>query len=203
MFIHHAFGILTHPYEEWCEIRKEVSGPTTFDAVLVALLASIGPICAFISTSQIGWQIGSGPVTKLTVISALELTLFSYSAILCGVFGLGFLTDWMSRTYGAKTEEQATCGYILSAYACIPLYFAGGVLIFPEPLLNMIVLLAAGAYSGYLFFRGLPVVMGISEERAFLFGFSILTVALIYLVATLVGTVVLWSFGYSPEFVSG
>lgn len=203
MFLNHAFGILTHPGQEWSAIRREVGGPTTFDAVLVALLASIGPICAFFSTSQIGWQIGSGPVTKLTIISALELTLFSYSAILCGVFGLGYLTDWMSRTYGAKTEEQSACGYVLSAYACIPLYLAGAVLLFPEPLLNMIVLLGAGAYSGYVFYRGLPIVMGITEERAFLFGFSILTVALIYLVATLVGTVVLWSFGYSPEFVSG
>jgi hypothetical protein len=203
MFLSHAYGILTHPDQEWSEIHQEVSGPTAFDAIFLALLASIGPVCAFISSTQFGWQIGNGAVTKLTIISALELSLFTYSAILCGVFGLGYLSDWMAKTYGGEPDEQSANGYILSSYACIPLFLAGGILIYPEPLLNMIVLLFAGLYSAYLFYRGLPIVMGINEERAFLFGISILTVGLIYLVATLVGTVLLWSFGYSPVFVSG
>ena len=66
-----------------------------------------------------------------------------------------------------RLKSNPLCGYVLSAYACIPLYLAGAVLLFPEPLLNMIVLLGAGAYSGYVFYRGLPIVMGITEERAF------------------------------------
>ena len=52
-------------------------------------------------------------------------------------------------------------------------------------------------------YDGLAIVMGISKERAVLFSGAILTAALVYLVATRVGTVVLSSIGFEPVFISG
>ncbi|WP_156490242.1 YIP1 family protein, partial [Oleiphilus sp. HI0086] len=91
----------------------------------------------------------------------------------------------------------------LAAYSCTPLFLAGIALLNPEPIFNMAVYLIAAVYAGFLIYDGLPIVMGISKERALLFSGAILTVALVYLVATRVGTVVIWSIGFAPQFVSG
>ena len=45
-------------------------------------------------------------------------------------------------------------------------------------------------YAGYLMYDGLPIVLGIEKERAIPFSGAILTVALVYLVVTRVGTVI-------------
>ncbi|KZY29306.1 MULTISPECIES: Yip1 family protein [unclassified Oleiphilus] len=203
MLLNHAFGMFTHPDEEWESIRKEHSNPGRIYVAYIAVLAMISPICAYISTTQFGWQVGDGQITKLTTQSALQLNIITYIAMLIGVFGLGWAIDWMSKTYGGKHDEYAANGIALAAYSCTPLFLAGIALLNPEPIFNMAVYLIAAVYAGFLIYDGLPIVMGISKERALLFSGAILTVALVYLVATRVGTVVIWSIGFAPQFVSG
>ena len=95
-------------------------------------------------------------------------------------------------------DEHAAKGIGLVA-ACTPLFLAGVALLYPVPWINMLCFLIAAAYSAYLFYQGLAVVMNISQEQAFLYGGAILTAAL---VVTRVGTVTLWSIGFSPVFIS-
>jgi len=52
-------------------------------------------------------------------------------------------------------------------------------------------------------YDGLPIVMGIEKERAVMYGGALLTVALVILVSTRVGSVILWNLGLGPVFVSG
>ena len=203
MLLSHAFGLFTHPDDEWKSIRREHANPSRLYAAYVCLLALIGPVCAFISTTQFGWRVGAdGQLVKLTTASALQLSVLTYIAMLIGVFAIGYLIDWMARTYGAKPDYHAANGIALMAYACTPLFFAGFALLYPVPWFNMGVFLGAAAYAGYLLYHGLPIVLRISPERAFLFEGSILTVALCYLVTTRIGTVIIWSLGFGPEFVT-
>jgi len=203
MLLNHAFGMFTHPDLEWDSIRKEHTNPGKIYLAYIAIFALISPVCAYISTTQIGWQVGDGQVTKLTAQSAIQLNLITYVAILVGVFGLGWTIDWMSKTYGGKHDEYAANGIALAAYSSTPLFIAGFSLLYPVPIFNMLIFLLAAVYAGYLIYDGLPIVLGIPKERAMLFSGAILTTSLVYLVATRVGTVVLWSIGLAPEFVSG
>jgi len=50
-------------------------------------------------------------------------------------------------------------------------------------------------------YDGLPIVMGIDQDRAVFYGGALLTVALVILVATRVGSVIIWNFIASPVFV--
>lgn len=203
MLLSHAFGLFTHPDQEWKDIRKEHSMPTRLFVAYICILAAIGPLCAYIATTEFGWQAGSGGLIKLTSSSAAMLSGLTYLAMLLGVFVLGFIIDWMSRTYGAKPDEQAASGIALVAYSCTPLFLAGFAVLYPEPWINMVVFLAAAACSGFLLHKGLPIVLRIPEERAFLFEGAILTGALVYLVSTRVGTVIIWSMGVNPVFIDG
>lgn len=203
MLLSHVPGMFTHPDAEWELIKKEHSEPGRIYMTYICILALIGPVCAFISTTQFGWRVGDGELIKLTTMSSIQLNVLTYVAILVGVFGLGWMIDWMSKTYGSGHDEHAANGIALAAYACTPLFLVGFVSLYPVPWVNMLAYLAAAAYTGYLIYDGLPHVLGITKERAFMFCGAILAVGLVYLVITRVGTVIIWSLGFAPVFVSG
>ena len=80
MLLNHVFGMFTHPDDEWKEIRKEHASPVKLYGTYIALLALISPICAYISTTQFGWQVGDGQLIKLTSSSAFQLNVVTYIA---------------------------------------------------------------------------------------------------------------------------
>jgi hypothetical protein len=203
MLLSHAFGLFSHPDKEWATIRKEHETPTRLYVTYVVILAAIAPICAYISTAHFGWAVGADRLIKLTEISAIQLSVLTYLAMLVGVFALGYAINWMARTYGAREEHVPSNGIALAAYSCTPLFLAGFALLYPQPWFNAIVFLAAACYGAWLMFDGLPIVMGIEKDRAVMYGGALLTVALVILVSTRVGSVLLWNMGLGPVFVSG
>lgn len=66
----------------------------------------------------------------------------------------------------------------------------------------MAVGIAAIAYAVYLLYQGLPILMKIPEERGFMFASSVLTVGLVMFVGLLAISVVIWSMGIGPQYVS-
>ncbi|WP_231881200.1 Yip1 family protein, partial [Oleiphilus sp. HI0123] len=66
--------MFTHPDEEWESIRKEHSSPLKM-AAYICLLALIAPVCAYISTTQYGWQVGEGQLVYLSQSSAMTLSI--------------------------------------------------------------------------------------------------------------------------------
>ncbi len=203
MLLTHAFGLFTHPDKEWASIEKEHEKPTRLYVAYVVILAAIAPVCAYISTAHFGWSVGNDRLIKLTEISALQLSVLTYITMLIGVFALGYAISWMARTYGAREEHASTSGMALAAYSCTPLFLAGFALLYPQPWFNALVFLVAACYGAWLMYSGLPIVMGIEKEQAVLYGVSMLTVALVILVSTRVGSVILWNWGLGPVFISG
>jgi hypothetical protein len=61
----------------------------------------------------------------------------------------------------------------------------------------------AACSAAWLMFNGLPIVMGIHRDRAVMYAVSLLTVALVILVSTRVGSVILWNYGFGPVYVNG
>ena len=203
MLLGHAFGLFTHPDKEWDAIRKEHSAPRRLYVTYVLILALIGPICAYISTAHFGWTVGNERLIKLTEISAFQLSLLTYLAILAGVFALGYATNWMAKTYGAQEEHDRSSALALASYSCTPLFLAGFALLYPVPWFNAMVFLAAAAYGAYLMYDGLPIVMRIPKDQAIMYAGALMTVALVILVATRVGSVIIWNFGLAPQFIQG
>jgi len=203
MLLNHAFGLFTHPDSEWAEIRKEHAPPRRLYVAYVLVLAAIAPICAYISTVHFGWTVGSDRVIKLTEISALQMSVLTYLAILVGVFALGYAINWMAKTYGAKEELVPSNGIALAAYSCTPLFLAGFALLYPVPWFNALVFLLAAGYGAWLMYEGLPIVMGIPKDQAVMYVGALLTVALVILVSTRVGSVILWNYGFGPVFIHG
>lgn len=200
MVFQHVWGLFAHPEEEWQAIRKENCGIGRCYCTHVLFLAAIPPIAGFIGTTRIGWQVGGGEVVKLTTESALGISLLYYLAMLVGVFSIGKLIHWMGQTYGTKQGLPRSIG--LAAYTATPLFLTGIMGLYPILWLNFLIGLPALAYTVYLLYTGVPIMLEISKEKGFLFSSAVLAVGLVALVALLAATVVIWDSGIGPVFTS-
>jgi len=201
--LNHAFGIMTNPSAEWVSVRDE---KTSFKQVFfshVPFLALIPALASFYGVTQVGWRVGDGDPVKLTMESAMSLCALTYVALVLGVFILGEFINWMARTHGvsASEEQKHHAGTALAVCVTTPLFLSGIFLVKPVVWLNTLAMAAAGAYSVYLIYRGLPIVMNIDKGRAFLYSTSVITVGLVMMVTTMIATVILWGMGVGPVYV--
>lgn len=200
MSLGHTMGLLTHPDTEWESIRKDSESVSRLYFQHILLLALIPAAAGFYGTTQVGWQIGDGQVIKLTSGSALQLCALFYAAMLVGIYIIGRFIDFFARTYGVREDNPK--GVILAAYTATPVFLMGVIAAYPNVWVNMAVGLVAVAYSVYLLYEGLPILMKIPAERGFMFASSVLTVGLVMLVALFAISVVIWSVGVGPVYVS-
>jgi hypothetical protein len=200
MFLSHVWGLLTHPEMEWKAIRKEQCTITKCYCSHVLLLAAIPAIAGYIGTTQVGWQVTAREVHRLTPDSALQIAVLFYFTMLVAVFTIGKLIQWMGQTYGSK-QGLSPC-IALAAYTATPLFLIGAMLLYPLLWLNLLIGLPALAYTVYLLYTGVPIMMGVPKERGFLFASAVLAVGLVMLVGVLAASVILWGAGIGPVFAS-
>jgi hypothetical protein len=196
----HVWGLLSNPVGEWKVIRKEGCPIGRCYVFHIMLLAAIAPVCGYFGTTRVGWQIGAREAIKLTANSAWTIAVLYYLVMLVGVFTLGALIHWMRQTYGAKQPIEHSMA--LAGYSATPLFLVGVMQLYPALWLNLIIGLPALAYTVFLLFTGVPIMMGISKERGFLFSSAVLAVGLVMLVGLLAASVILWSLGAGPAFTA-
>ncbi len=202
-FLEHTLGIMLHPDREWKAIRKDKHSFRQVFFSHVPILALIPTLAFLYGVTQIGWTIGSGDPVKLTMMSALELCGLTYFALLIGVYVLGEFINWMAKTYGVKDSEERRHyeGTALAVYITTPVFLAGIFGVYPDLWLNAAATLIAGAYSVYLVYEGIPILMNISKDRAFMYASSVVTIGLVMMVIVRIGSVLLWNLGVGPVYV--
>jgi hypothetical protein len=198
MVLQHVWGLFINPKREWEAIRDDECTIGKCYAIHVLILAAIPAISGFIGTTQFGWQIGAGDPVKLTVQSAGLIAVIYYLAMLVGVYSLGWMIHWMGETYDAKVQLSQCV--VLAAYTATPLFLIGLMELYPVLWINMVLGIPALAYTVYLLYSGVPIMMGISEDRGFLFSSAVLAVGLVAFVALRAVTAILWGMGLEPQF---
>lgn len=200
MSLGHTVGLLTHPDREWEAIRNHSESISMLYLGHILLLALIPAAAGFYGTTQVGWQIGDGQIIRLTQSSALQLSALFYGAMLAGIYIIGRFIDFFAATYEVKNDKPR--GVILAAYTATPVFLMGVIAVYPNIWVNMTAGLIAVAYAVYLLYEGLPILMKIPPERGFMFASSVLTVGLVMFVGLLAISVVIWSMGVGPVYVS-
>jgi hypothetical protein len=201
MILDHVWGIFTHPDDEWKTIRSEPNTIGRHYLTHALILAAIPAVCGFIGATQVGWSVGSDEtVYKLTSESALMLCALFYGAMIVGVVILGKFIDFLSETY--LEEDKTPRGIALATYTTTPLFICGIIALYPVLWLDMIIALVAVAYSVYLLYEGVPILMSIPKEKGFVFASAIVTVGLVMFVGLLAITVIAWAVGVGPVYVS-
>ena len=147
-----------------------------------------------------GWRIGVGDPIKITGDSAIMIAIIFYMAMIVGTFTIGWVIHLLGKAY--ELEKPLPLCIALAAYTATPLFLIGAMEIYPVLWLNMMLGLPALAYTVYLLYSGLPIMMEIPAERGFLYSSAVLAVGLIALVALLAMTALLWGMGLQPVFTN-
>ncbi|WP_308366544.1 MULTISPECIES: Yip1 family protein [unclassified Microbulbifer] len=202
-FLSHTLGIFIHPGKEWEAIRSERHSFAQVFFSHVPILALIPCVAGYFGVTLVGFRVGDH-VARLTPGSAAALAVVTYFSLLIGVYLFGEFINWMSRSYGVKGDEPTRHyeGTALAVFVTTPIFLSGIVGLYPHLWLNAAVTGLAGVYSIYLIFEGIPILMNMSKERAFLYAYSVITVGLVLLVIVRVGAVILWSLGMGPVYQS-
>lgn len=195
----HLIGILFSPSEEWKKIHDAQCSIGKCYCSYVFIMAAIAPVCGYFGTTRFGWEIGAREAVKLSPDSALVIAIAYYLVMLVGVFSMGAMIHWMSKTYGSAQDLSRSVR--LAAYTATPMFLVGFVELLPILWLNFVIGLPALAYSVKLLYTGLPIMMEVDEDRGFLFSSAVLAVGMVALVVTLVATAILWFNGFAPQFV--
>ena len=198
MVLNHILGMFLNPRAEWEKIRDQHCSVGTCMFGHVLLLGAIPPVSGYIGTTRIGWEIGAREAVKLTPSSGLTIAVAYYFAMIVGVLTMGYMIHWMARTYNAAAS-LGDC-VALAAYTATPLFLIGVMQLYPILWLNFLIGLPALAYSVYLLYTGVPILMRIEPERGFLFSSAVLAVGLVALVSLLAVTALLWGSGLGPVF---
>jgi hypothetical protein len=194
----HIFGLFTSPVNEWHIIRKKLENDSCQYTMLVFLMALLPPVSCFIGTTQFGWRIGTSEPVKLTMSSALTISVGYYFAIVLGIFVMGYVIKWMGQTYVKSVRLSEAVA--LSAFVAVPLLMVGIFEIYPILWVNFLLGLMALGYSVFLLYTGLPILMDIPKEKGFLYATAILGFGMVALVGMLVVTALLWGVGLEPSF---
>ncbi|WP_237066222.1 Yip1 family protein [Microbulbifer guangxiensis] len=197
----HTIGIFTNPDKEWEAIRRDKHSFAQVFLSHVPILALIPTISGYIGVTQVGFRIGDN-VQKLTPGSALTLSILTYIAILIGVYLFGEFINWMAKTYNVEGDEPTRHyeGTALAVFVTTPIFLVGFIGLYPNLWVNAAVTMLAACYSIYLIYEGIPILMKLDKDRAFLYATSVVTVGLVLLVTVRIGTVILWSMGVGPVY---
>ena len=197
--IQHTFGLLVRPSAQWRTVADLPESSFRTLILYPCFLAILPAVGWYYGTSRVGWTVGDqGETIKLTIESARQISILFYLAMLGSVAVIGYFVHWMSDTYGANST--LTKGIVIVGLTCTPLFIAGLVGFYPLLWIDLLIGVAAVSWSVYLLYLGIPIVMGIPEERGFLFSSAVVGVALVILICMMVGSVILWEYGAAPAF---
>ena len=191
-------SLFTRPDRAWETIRQKEDAHSLYYLMHLLLLALIPAVCLFIGVTIVGWSLVDEERVRLDTVSALQLCLLLYLAIVIGTVIMGFFVRWMARAFDVRPNLNQCIGFI--AYVITPFLLAGLTGLYPNRWFAAIVLLIAGIYSTYLLFTGLPAFMRQRSSQSFLYAASIWGVALLTLVTVMVTTILYWNLFLAPTY---
>lgn len=192
--MNHVWGLLAHPNREMRDIKQENETLSHHFTHHVLLMALIPVICAFIGTTQIGWNVGAGDNILLSLSSALGLAVLFYALMLAGVAVMGRVIWWMARDYPQRPSLRHCM--VFAGYVATPLFLSGLVALYPLVWLCALVGTLALAYTGYLLYVGIPLFLSIDREESLRLSGSTLAIGVLVLEVLLALTVIMWGYGY-------
>lgn len=168
-------AILMTPKDEWSKIDSE---PATVGGLMtgwVVPLAAIGPIATLIGSQLFGYG-AFGISFQPSLMGSVSIAVTSYVLSLAGIIILSLIIDALAPSFGGtKNKVQAMK---VAAYGATASFVGGifGLL----PALSILGI-AAGLYSLYLLYLGLPRLMKTPEDKG-----------VAYTAVTVVCAIVLW-----------
>ena len=192
--MNHVWGLLSRPNREMLDIQREDESLSHHYTHHVLALAAVPVVCAFIGTTQIGWDFGDGNVVRLSLATGLMLGVLFYALMLAGVAVMGRVIWWLARSVPQRPPLRRCM--VFAGYVATPLFLSGIVALYPLVWMCALVGTIALCYTGYLLYIGIPGFLNINRDEGTSFAGSTFAIGVLVLEVLLAATVILWGYGY-------
>ncbi len=196
--INHAVGLLFSPTHEWQKIEARANRGSNM--IYFLMLALLPAAAWYYGTTQIGWSVGDGEITRLTAASALRLIVLFYLAMVVSIVIIGYAIHWMAVSYGATSTLLR--GISIAGFTATPLFLGGAIGFSPVLWAALLIGILTVSWSLYLLYLGIPIVMHVPQDRGFLFASAVVAVCLVILIGIMGASVILWDMGFAPEYTN-
>jgi hypothetical protein len=179
-------GILLRPTAEWDVIAGE---PATIPGLFTGyacILAAIGPIVSILwglLIASMPFMHLLGGLVRMSAAAIVIRGVLSYFEGLITVFAIGYVVDALAPSFDARKDPIQAMK--LTVYACTGGWIGGLFLLIP--LLGWIAAIGLALYSLYLFWLGLPKLMGVPDEKKA--GYAIVVLLAAIVVGVVIGLV--------------
>jgi hypothetical protein len=154
-----AVNIIKTPGPEWARIAVERTTVSDLMAGYAAPLAAIPAICSFIGSTVIGVPVPFVGTMRVGVVRGLVSAILGWAFSLAAAYIAAIIVQKLAPQFRSRGDLTQAMKLVVFAYT--PVWLAGVLNIFPP--LSVLAILAA-FYSIYLFYLGLPIVMGTPPE---------------------------------------
>ncbi|MEW6586835.1 MAG: Yip1 family protein [Nitrospirota bacterium] len=152
-------NIILKPRETWPKLKDEQTTLGTL-YIYAVILAAVPTAAKLIGINLIG-----SPMMEITYgsfsVSYFWSVVFSYILSLVGIKIISFIADALAPRFDSQRNMLNATKAVI--YSWIPYWIAG--ILYLIPYLSVVVILAS-FYSIYVFWIGLPVMMGTPKDRA-------------------------------------
>jgi hypothetical protein len=200
--IANIIGLMIRPKAQWQAIAEKGEFSLVSAILYTAVFACLPAFAWYYGTTVVGWTVGDGDATKLTTDSAVTITILFYLCMVASVCAIGYMMHWMSETYSAGVANVSSVGKCISiaAFTATPLFIAGAIGFVPVLWISLVLAVVAASYAVYLLYIGIPIVMGISKERGFLYASAVIAFCMVLIIVIMAGSVIAWDLGAAPSF---
>lgn len=160
-------------------------------------LSLIPPVSAFFGTYFYGWPFGVAQPIAISFEVALMIAIFYALALIAGFLVTAFIIKWMAQTYAEKASLK-DC-FAVVAVMETPILIGGFLHLYPSILLHILVLAPVFAWSVYLLFISIPILLKTDQDRGIFMGCSILVYLTTAFVSLLGFSAALWVYGIGPS----
>ena len=164
---------------------------------LALWLGLLPPVFAYFGMSRFGWQLGTVEAVFLPAGTIGLICTLYFAALLFGFVSTALISRWMAVTYGATDALGAH--FALLTIVGAPMTVGSVMHLYPDVFLNIMVLAPCMAWSMFLLYRGMPVVLRTTPEQGMLMASSLIAYLFVAFVSLIGISTALWTFGIGPR----
>jgi len=159
-------------------------------------LLILPPAFSLIGAANFGWRLGAAEPLRMSTDALLLVSAGYLVVLLVGLISTSLISQWMASTYGASTSLGRH--FALMTIVGEPLAVASAAHLFPDVLVNVLLLIPTMIWSMYLLYTGIPIALEIPPERGMLMASSLVGWLLVAAVSLLGLSMSLWTLGVGP-----
>ncbi len=190
------FKSLYQPTEAFKQLAQVDPSPVGIMLRYSLWLLILPPAFSLIGAANFGWRLGAAEPLMLPTQALLLVSCAYFLILIIGLLSTSIISRWMASTYAASTSLGRHVALITIVGE--PLAVASLAHLFPDVLLNIIVLIPTMIWSMFLLYKGIPIVLETTSERGMLMASSLVGWLLVAAVSLLGMSMMFWTLGVGP-----